>query len=656
MVELGARRSSHFGSHADRLGCGRVQNVHAMRAEVRADYEAARAVVSGDVAFAVRLERFFTELRDPLFALYRSDDRFPAAWERLLRAVAGAAAARADELRLLDHEREITPDWLQREQAVGYVTYVDRFAGTLAGVREKLPYLRELGVTYLHLMPLLHARPAPNDGGYAVVDYGAVEPALGTIEDLRELASDLRAEGMALCVDLVLNHTAAEHPWTTSRPDFYRSFDDREEPDAYERTLPDVFPDTAPGSFSLVGDRWVWTTFNGYQWDLDYTNPDVFVAMCEAMLELAAVGVDVLRLDAAPFLWKRVGTNCQNQPEVHELLQAFRAALRIAAPAVAFKAEAIVAPRDLVPYLGTGRHEGKECDLAYHNVLMVLLWSALASGRVALMTSTLKAMPPVPPGAGWLTYVRCHDDIGWAITPEDAGRVGEDAYLHRRFLADFYAGDFPGTFARGARFQPDPRTGEARTSGTCASLAGLEAAPDAYAVELAVRRVLLLHAVAFAHGGLPLIYMGDELGLLNDASYLDDPHRADDNRWMHRPVMDWEAAARRHDPSCVEGRLWSGLQRLIAARRATRAIHVQGVTEPLWTGNDHVFGLCRAQAGESLLVVANFTADPQAMSLDVVRSRGFELSAAAAEVDGRPLEASHDFVVLAPYQHLWFYA
>jgi amylosucrase len=279
----------------------------------------------------------------------------------------------------------------------------------------------------------------------------------------------------------------------------------------------------------------------------------------------------------------------------------------------------------------------------------VLLWSALASGRVALMTSTLRAMPPVPPGAGWLTYVRCHDDIGWAITPEDAGRVGEDAYLHRRFLADFYAGEFPGTFARGARFQPDPRTGEARTSGTCASLAGLESAPDEYAVELAIRRVLLLYAVAFAHGGLPLIYMGDELGLLNDPAGAADP----DNRWMHRPFMDWEAASRRNDPASVEGRLWAGLRRLVAARRSTRAIHVQGVVEPLFTGNDHVFGLCREQAGEALLVVANFTADPQPMSLDVVRSRGFELTG-AAEVDGRDLELAHDFVVLAPYQHLWF--
>jgi amylosucrase len=372
--------------------------------------------------------------------------------------------------------------------------------------------------------------------------------------------------------------------------------------------------------------------------------------MTEAMLALSAVGVDVLRLDAAPFLWKRLGTNCQNQPEVHELLQAFRAALRIAAPAVAFKAEAIVAPRDLVPYLGTGRHEGKECDLAYHNVLMVLLWSALASGRVALMTSTLQAMPPVPPGAGWLTYVRCHDDIGWAITPEDAERVGEDAYLHRRFLADFYAGEFPGTFARGARFQPDPRTGEARTSGTAASLAGLESAPDEYATELAIRRILLLYAVAFAHGGLPLIYMGDELGLRNDPVGAADP----DNRWMHRPHMDWKAAERRHDPASVEGRLWAGLRRLIAARRATRAIHVQGASEPLFTGNEHVFALRREQAGERLLVLANFTADPQVVSREALR--GFELTGAAAEVDGRALEAHEDIVVLAPYQHLWLRA
>lgn len=606
-----------------RLRSAAVQNVHAMRPEVRADYEAAR--VTGDRAFATRFERFFTELRDPLFALYGDDTRFAAAWERLLEAVAATAAGRPDELRALDHEREITPDWLHREQAVGYVAYVDRFAGTLARVRERLPYLRELGVSYLHLMPLLRARPAPNDGGYAVVDYGAVEPALGTWEELRALASDLRREGIALCVDVVLNHTAAEHPWTQAHPEYYRWFD---EPPTAEYALPEVFPATAPGNFTRVGDRWVWTTFNAFQWDLDYANPDVFVAMASAMLDLAAIGIDVLRLDAAPFLWKRPGTNCQNQPEVHLLLGAFRAALRIAAPAVALKAEAIVAPRDLVPYLN-------ECDLAYHNLLMVLLWSSLATTRADLMTGALQALPRIPPRAGWVTYVRCHDDIGWAITPEDAGRAGLDDHLHRRFLADFYAGEFPGSFARGARFQPDPATGEARTSGTTASLAGLDAEPD-----LAIRSILLLYAVAFAHGGLPLIYMGDELGLRNA------PTTAEDNRWMHRPFMDWDAAKRRHDPATIEGQLFAGFQRLVAARRATRALHVEATSEPVWTGNDHVFGLRRARGDDTLLLLANFSAEPQTV-------HGVAATDAAAIPDGRPLRRAGDALVLAPYQHLW---
>ena len=611
-----------------------------MRPEVRAEYLAAREIVDGDATFAVRFERFFTELRDPFMTLYGDDPRCADAFASLLQAIARTAVQRPASLRVLDHEREITPDWLRREQTVGYVTYVDRFATTLSGVRERIPYLRELGVTYLHLMPLLAARPAPNDGGYAVLDYGAVEPTLGTIDDLRELAEGLREQGIALCVDVVVNHTAAEHAWT-ARPGFYRTFTDRTEPDAYEATLPEVFPQTAPGNFTRVGERWVWTTFNSYQWDLNYDNPDVFVAMAEVMLGLAQVGVDVMRLDAVPFLFKRLGTNCQNQPEVHELLQAWRAALRIAAPAVAFKAEAIVAPRDLLPYLGAGKHEGKECDLAYHNVLMVLLWSALASSRVGLLTTALAAIPPPPPDAGWVTYIRGHDDIGWAITDEDAVRAGEDAQLHRKFLSDFYAGEFPGSFARGARFQFEPATGEARTSGTTASLAGLESAPDALATELAIRRILLLYAVIFAHGGLPLIYMGDELGLLNDPIGARDP----DNRWMHRPTMDWQAAERRHDPATVQGRLFAGLQRLVAARRRTRAVHAQARSEPRMTGNDHVFALARAHAGDSLLLVANFSADPQRVALDAPDR--------AAAVDGRPLARDDGHLVLAPYQYLW---
>ena len=642
-----------------------MQNVHAMRPDVRADYERALTQVDGDDAFRARLERFFTELRDPLVGLYGDDPRFAPEFDALLSDIARTAAERSPELRRLDHEREITADWLLREQAVGYVAYADRFGGTLGGVRERIGYLRELGITYLHLMPLLKARPAPNDGGYAVADYAEVEPSLGTMDDLRDLAGDLREHGIALCVDVVLNHTAREHVWAQAalagdadKLAFYRTFPDRAEPDAHERTLLEVFPDTAPGNFTWEPgiERWVWTTFNTYQWDLDWSNPAVFRAMAGVILHLANVGVDVLRLDAVPFLWKRLGTISQNQPEVHDILQALRSLVRIAAPAVAFKAEAIVAPRDLVTYLGAGRHEAKECDLAYHNVLMVLLWSTLATRRVPLITRTLQTMPPVPPSAGWVAYVRIHDDVGWAITEEDAAAVGEDGHLHRRFLADFYAGEFPGTWARGARFQPEPN-GEARTSGTAASLAGLEAAilaGDDHEIDLAVRRVLLLYAVAFAHGGLPLVYMGDELGLRNDHAWQHDPTRRDDNRWMHRPPMDWAAAERRHEPETVEGRLWSGLRRLIVARAASPAVHAQGRSEAVWTGNDHVFGLVREHAGERLLLLANFLAEPQRVDRGMVHGRGFAVDPDAAGVpDGRPVFVEGEALVLAPYQHAW---
>jgi amylosucrase len=642
-----------------------VQNVYAMRPEVRAEFAEVRARLEGDATFLTRLERFFTELRDPLVALYGRHPAFRQQFGALLEAMAAAARDRDPDLRRLDHEREITPDWLQREQGVGYVCYVDRFAGTLAGVRERLPYLHDLGVNYLHLMPLLAARPEPNDGGYAVADYGAIEPSLGTMDDLRALAADLHAHGMALCIDVVLNHTAREHAWARAALEgderklaYYLTFPDRAEPDAYERTLHEVFPDIAPGNFTWVPElgRWVWTTFNEYQWDLDYSNPEVFRAMAQVVLDLAAVGIDVLRLDAVPFLWKRMGTDCQNQPEVHQLLQALRAVARIAAPAVGFKAEAIVSPADLITYLGTGRHEGKECDLAYNNVLMALLWSALASGRVALMTHVLDRMPAVPPGAGWVTYVRCHDDIGWTITPEDAAAVGEDAHLHRRFLSDFYAGDFPLSFGRGARFQQDELTGEARTSGTAASLAGLESAlssGDEVARELAIRRLLMLYAVAFGHGGLPLIYMGDELGLLNDPAWAADERHRGDNRWMHRPPMDWAAAERRHVEGSVEAALWEGLRRLASARRATRATHAHGTGQPLRTGNDHVYGLLRTFGGERLLVLANFSADEQSVRAAIVDEHGMRLTASAATPDGRSLRTDDEHVILAPYQFVW---
>jgi amylosucrase len=654
-----------------------VQNVHDMPPATRrafADFAhrarerlAAHEVGEADVAtFLTRLERWFTDLHDPLERLYGDDPRLPEARQRVLEALVAAAAARAPELRALDYERELTPDWFQRETQVGGVCYVDLFAGAVQGVRERLPYLRDLGLTYLHLMPLLQARAGPNDGGYAVQDYRAVDARLGSVEDLRALAGDLRRDGMRLCLDLVLNHTAKEHAWARAAVagdpehlDYYLTFPDRALPDAYERTLPLVFPDFKPSNFTWVegmagAGRWVWTTFNEFQWDLNYANPLVFAAMLDTLLWVANLGADVLRLDAVPFMWKRLGTNCQNQPEVHELLQAFRAGARIATPAAIFKAEAIVSPHDLVDYLGQGRHAGRECELAYHNSLMVLLWSTLATRRVALMTHVLRTMPPVPAGTTWLTYVRGHDDIGWAVTEEDAAAVGENGQLHRRFLSEFYAGRFPGSFARGAVFQPEPLSGEGRTSGTTASLAGLERALEAgerAEVDRSLARIELLHSVAFSWGGVPLLYLGDELAQLNDHGYLADPAKAPDNRWLHRPPMDWAAAARRHEPGSVPGRAFAALRRLAELRRTRRALHGGGGTEAVWTDDPHVFAYVREHLGQRFLALANFADEPRSVAASLVAAHGLDL--ASCDVAGPGFVPVGDRLVLAPHAYAW---
>ncbi len=588
-----------------------------------------------------------------------------AAWAlRLLDAAVRGAIRRRAALRARDARHEADPHDYQSPEVIGVSLYVDLFAGTLAGVREKLPYLQELGVTYVHLMPLLKTREGPNDGGYAVADFRTVDPRLGTTADLRALADALHARGMRLAIDFVMNHTAREHPWAQKAlagdPEyqaFYMMFDDRALPDAFERTLPEVFPDFAPGNFTFVPEigKWVWTSFYDFQWDLDYRNPAVFAAMFGEMLFLANTGADVLRLDAVPFLWKEMGTDCRNLPEAHALLRAYRALMRIAAPGVLFKAEAIVAPDEIIRYLGVGGYEEKECELAYNATLMCHLWHALAAENTQLLHTALSTLPPAPASALWLNYVRCHDDIGWGIADEDAAAVGQDGYRTRLFCADFYAGRLAGSYAEGYRFQIDRRTGEARTSGTAAALAGLQKAlvenipPD---VEAALDRLLLLHNVVFTMRGAPLLYSGDEVGQLNDFSYLDDPIKAVDNRWVHRPKMDWERAERRHEPGTAAHRLFDGLQRFAATRKGLRALHGRGEEHLLFTENDRLFVVERAYEGERLLVVSNFSRAPERLRLSTLPS-AWRGPAFRDALTGETLFFTSGDLVVPPYGYRW---
>lgn len=615
--------------------------------------------------FDMRLARSAPDLWPMLERLYGDRPDYDAFCAELEAALREGWAARPADLKRLDLMRDLEPDWFQRSGMAGYVFYIDRFAGTLSGVHGRLDYLRDLGISYVHLMPCLMPRPGDSDGGYSVMDYRQINPAFGRMADLTRLAGSLRERGMSLCVDLVLNHTAQEHEWArraaAGDPDYqdmYLMFDDDTLPRAYEASLIEIFPETAPGSFTHHPEfgKWVWTTFNTHQWDLNWANPRVFLEIVRIMLNLANRGVDVLRLDAVAFMWKRMGTTCQSQPEVHLILRALRACTRIAASAVIHLEEAIVGPAEMLTYFGRGVHDGREGNLCYHNTLMVQYWSSLAMRDTRMMAHVLAThFPPVLTNATYATYLRCHDDIGWAIADEDAAALGLSGPAHRAFLSDFYEGAFPGSFARGVVFQANPRTGDRRIAGSLASLAGLEAGGPGGAegaVDLAVDRILMGHALIAAFGGIPLIYMGDELALPNDHGWREVPEHADDARWINRPAMDWDRAARAAaDPATPEGRVLHGLRAILAARRSCPRLHGGHPTQILDSGNPAILAFARRAPQGDVICLFNFTEKWHHIDSDWLHSQGVTdmrdiLSEARVALhDGR--------LALPPYARVW---
>jgi amylosucrase len=617
-----------------------------------------------DELFDLRLNRSAPDLWSMLEALYGHRDDYQTFTAALTKALRKAWKDRAPDLKRLDLKRDLEPDWFQRADMAGYVFYIDRFAGTLPKVLEKLDYLEELGVSYVHFMPCLKPRPGDSDGGYSVMDYRAINPAYGKMADFEAVTTELRQRGISVCIDLVLNHTAKEHAWAKKAAkgdpkyqDYYLMFDSPDLPKRYEETLVEVFPDNAPGNFTHYPDfgKWVWTTFNEHQWDLNWANPQVFLEIVEIMLFLANRGVDVLRLDAVAFMWKRMGTRCQSEPEVHMILQALRACSRIAAPAVIHLEEAIVAPAEMLPYLGRGKHDGKEGNLAYHNSLMVQFWSSLATRDTRLMTHVLAThFPDRLTNATYATYIRCHDDIGWAVTDEDAAALHLSGPAHRAFLSDFYDGTFPGSFARGTLFQVNEATGDKRISGSFASLAGLEKAlaeGNGAERDLSLQRILMGHALIAAFGGIPLIYMGDELALLNDYGYREVRDHAHDSRWVHRPRMDWDLAESRHDPSTAAGMVFTGVRHILSRRRATPALHAAYPTQILSCDTPGLFAFRRAAPTGALVCLFNFTEHWQHVPESWIRAQG--ASRMHDELSEAPVAVHHGNVALPPYARVW---
>ena len=573
-------------------------------------------------------ERRLKDRRDELSWLYMELYDHRPSLEALLQAVETLAAQRPDALRRLDQRREKDPDWFRAGKMLGVTMYTDLFAGSLRGVEERLPYLKEQGITYLHLMPLLKMPHPDNDGGYAVEDFGQVDPSLGDNADLRRLADAMRRRGMSLCLDFVINHTADTHEWALRAKageaeyiNRYICFDNPDIPREMEKTIPDVFPQTAPGSFLYVPEmnKYVCSSFHPYQWDLNYRNPVVFHEMVCAMLRLANLGVEVLRIDAVPYLWKERGTTCRNLPQVHTVMRMIRLITECVCPGVILKGEVVMAPKELSPYFGT--EEKPECHLLYNASTMATQWSALASGDVRQLKRQLDDLHSLPPHCAFVNYLRCHDDIGWGLNEAYGRTIGQDPVAHKRYLYEFFEGSFPGSFARGERYNYDPATEDARTCGTTASLCGIEKGAcegDEAQVSMGIQRDLLMHAAMMSMKGFPMLSSGDEIGQLNGYGYREDPVLRHDARNLHRTPFSWENAERRGTPGTIQQRIWDGLRQLETIRAQDPCFAPEASVTTWDTHNPHVLSLIRRAGEETLICLFNFSGAPQHVTLDAM--------------------------------------
>ncbi|MBT1167141.1 alpha-amylase family protein [Bifidobacterium simiarum] len=569
-----------------------------------------------DTLFQKRLAHHHDELAWLFNELY--DD--PAALQDLEKTMAEAYTARPADLKDLDARREADPEWYKRGNMFGMTMYTDLFAGDLKKLAEKIPYLQEQKLTYLHLMPLLQMPHPNNDGGYAIEDFDNVDPSLGTNEDLAALTAKLRKAGISLCLDFVMNHTASTHRWAMAAKagdpeyqDYYSCYDDRTIPDQYDAVVPQVFPNTAPGNFTWSEEmhKWVLTSFYPFQWDLNYRNPKVFIAMMRSVLHLANLGVEVLRIDAVPYIWKELGTNCRNLPQVHTIVRMLRMVLETVCPAVVLKGEVVMAPKELAAYFGTP--DKPECHMLYNVSIMVNLWSALANGDTRLLKAQIDALNALPENCWFVNYLRCHDDIGWGLDEAEEERLGIDPLKHKEFLYHFYEGCVPGSWAMGELYNYDEASKDARSCGTTASLCGVERAlitHDKPALDMAMNRDLLMHrAVSFLRG-FPMLSCGDEIVQLNGWDYKEDPDRVEDSRNLHRSKFDWEKAKLRTKPGTLQYEMWEGLEQ-VREMRDDPCFAPEAHVDTLGVGNDSVLAVERQSEGRTLIGLFNFSAGTQ---------------------------------------------
>lgn len=567
--------------------------------------------------FAQRMEKHQDELRWLYMELYGND----AMYAELCEQMHDYYLKRSTELKKRDIKKEKNPDWFKEKEMLGMMLYIDNFAGNLKGVEKKLAYLKECNVNCLHLMPFLDTPKGKSDGGYAVADFRKVRPDLGTMKDLARLTEKCHENGMNVCMDFVMNHTSEEHEWAKraragegeymSRYFFY---DNGDIPARYEETVPQVFPTTAPGNFTWLPEigHYVLTTFYPYQWDLNYRNPRVFNEMMYNFLFLANQGMDIIRIDAVPYIWKELGTSCRNLKEVHTIVRMMRMIAEIVCPSVILLGEVVMEPEKVVPYFGTV--EKPECHMLYNVTTMATTWNSIATRDIRLLKKQMDIVSRLPKQYTFLNYLRCHDDIGWGLDFDTMKQWGMEEPSHKRYLNDYFTGKIADSISRGELYNDDPVTQDARFCGTTASMCGIEAAGfegNAEKMQTAIQEDLMLHAYMLTQSGIPMLYSGDELGQVNDYSYKDDAEKASDSRYLHRGAFLWELADKRKDLSTVQGQLFQMLNRLEQIRRQENVFSQEAEVYTYDVHNDSILGILREYKGERFIALFNFSESEQ---------------------------------------------
>lgn len=566
-----------------------------------------------DDIFQERLKKHHDELRWLYMELYQNDSMFAELCENMYQYY----KERRQQLKLRDIKREKTPDWFKKNDMLGMMLYIDNFAGNLKEMKKKLPYLAACNINCIHLMPFLDSPKGRSDGGYAVADFRKVRPDLGEMEDLAKLADMCHKEGMNLCMDFVMNHTSEEHEWAKlarqgdgeymSRYFFY---DNYEIPGRFEETVPQVFPTTAPGNFTYLPEMgyYVMTTFYPYQWDLNYRNPRVFNEMMYHFLFFANQGMDIIRIDAVPYIWKEIGTKCRNLPQVHTIVRMMRMIGEIVCPSVLLLGEVVMEPEKVVPYFGTV--EKPECHMLYNVTTMATTWNCVATKDIRLLKRQMDIVSRLPKEYTFLNYLRCHDDIGWGLDFSVLQGWGMREVPHKRFLNDYFLGKAENSVSRGALYNDDPVTQDARFCGTTASMCGVESAgfeQDAVKMEEAIRLDIMLHAYMLTQSGIPMLYSGDEIGQVNDYTYKEEPDKAEDSRYIHRGKFQWELAEKRNDAASVQGKIFNALDRLENIRKREPVFEAAANVYTYDVHNNAILCIMREKDGEIFLGIFNFS-------------------------------------------------